>query len=103
MATTEADLYVSEFNDNVRLLAQQGKSRLRNAMMTGTHKGKQASPVDQLSPTAVQQRTARNQPKVSTAQINERRWVLPKSYSTHTPFDDFDKIRMNVNLESPYL
>jgi hypothetical protein len=101
--TSEADLYISEFNDNVALLAQQTRSRLRSAMNNGTHKGKQASPVDQVDLTSVQQRTGRNQPKVLTAINNERRWVLPKSYSTHTAFDDFDRIRMNVQLDSPYL
>ncbi len=103
MPNQDAELYVSEFNSNVQLLSQQSKNRFDGWTMVGSHNGKQASPVDQVAATDVQQRTARAQPKVLTDINNERRWVLPTSFDTHTVFDNFDRIRMNVNLDSPFL
>ncbi len=103
MPNEDAELYVSKFNTNLQLLAQQSKDRFAPWVDTGMHTGKQASPVDQVAPTSVQQRTARAQPKVLTDIANERRWVQPKSFSTHTVVDNFDKIRMNVSLDSKFL
>ena len=103
MPNQDAELYVSKFNTNVQLLAQQSKDRFANWVQTGSHSGKQASPVDQVAATTVQQRTSRAQPKVLTDIDNERRWVQPKSFHVHDVFDDFDRIRMNVNLDSSFL
>ena len=103
MPNQDAELYVSKFNTNLTLLAQQSKDRFAPWVDTGSHNGKQASPVDQVAATEVQQRTARAQPKVLTDIANERRWVQPVSFSTHTVVDNFDKIRMNVNLDSKFL
>ncbi len=103
MSNQDAELYVSKFNTNVQLLAQQSKDRFANWVQTGSHSGKQASPVDQVAATTVQQRTSRAQPKVLTDIENERRWVQPKSFHVHDVFDDFDRIRMNVNLDSSFL
>ena len=103
MPNQDAELYISKFNSNVVLLAQQSRDRFAAWVQTGSHHGKQASPVDQIAATNVQQRTSRAQPKVLTDIDNERRWVQPTSFSTHTVFDDFDRIRMNVNLDSPFL
>lgn len=103
MGASPADLYISEFNNNVALLSMQSKSRLRAWVMTGSHVGKQASPVDQVAATAMSTQAARNQPKVNTAIANERRWVQPTSFFTHTICDNFDKVRTRVQLNSPYL
>lgn len=103
MPNQDAELYVSKFNTNLRLLSQQSKDRFAPWVDTGSHNGKQASPVDQVAATEVQQRTARAQPKVITDIDNERRWVQPVSFSTHTIVDNFDKIRMNVSLDSKFL
>lgn len=103
MPNEDAELYVSKFNTNLQLLAQQSKNRFGPWTDVGSHTGKQSSPVDQVGATDVQQRTARAQPKILTDIPNERRWVLPTSWSTHTVVDDFDKLRMNVNLDSKFL
>lgn len=103
MPNEDAELYISEFNTNIQLLSQQSKNRFAGWTTVGSHKGKQASPVDQVGSTAVQQRTGRAQPKVLTDIVNERRWVQPKSFHIHTVVDDFDKIRMNVSLDSSFL
>jgi hypothetical protein len=95
--------YVQKYNDNLQLLAQQKNSRFRHAVTVGSHFGKQASPVDHLNPTNVQQRTSRFQPKVLTDIAHDRRWVQPISYSTHTPVDDFDTLRMRTEPGSQYL
>ena len=103
MPNEDSELYISEFNTNIQLLSQQSKNRFAGWTMVGSHKGKQASPVDQVGSTAVQQRTGRAQPKILTDIENERRWVQPTSFHIHTVVDDFDKIRMNVSLDSPFL
>ncbi len=103
MPNEDAELYISQFNTNLQLLAQQSKDRFAPWVDTGSHRGKQASPVDQVAATDVQQRTARAQPKVLTDIANERRWVQPSSFDVHTVVDDFDKIRMNVSLDSKFL
>ncbi len=103
MPNNVADLYVSKFNVNLVLLAQQMISRFRQWVETGTHHGKQASPVDQIGETVVQKRTSRFAPKDNTDIEHFRRWVEPDSFHTHTLFDNFDKIRMNVNPSSKYL
>lgn len=103
MPNEDAELYVSKFNTNLQLLSQQSKNRFAPWVDTGSHRGKQSSPVDQVAPTDVQQRTARAQPKVLTDIANERRWVQPSSFDVHTVVDDFDRIRMNVNLDSAFL
>ena len=103
MGASPADLYISEFNNNVQLLSMQSRSRLRQWVMTGSHVGKQASPVDQIAATAMSTQAARNQPKINTAIANERRWVQPTSFFTHTICDNFDKVRTRVQLNSPYL
>ena len=103
MPNEDAELYVSKFNTNLQLLSQQSKDRFAPWVDTGSHNGKQASPVDQVAATNVQQRTARAQPKILTDIANERRWVQPSSFSTHTVVDNFDKLRMNVELDSKFL
>lgn len=103
MGASPADLYISEYNDNLQLLAMQSKSRLRQWVMTGSHTGEQASPVDQIASTVMSTRSARNQPKMLTNIDNERRWVQPTSYFTHTACDNFDKVRTRVQLNSGYL
>jgi len=103
MPNQDAELYVSKFNTNLTLLAQQSRNRFAGWTDVGSHNGKQASPVDQVAATNVQQRTARAQPKVLTDIDNERRWVQPSSFSTHTVVDNFDKIRLNVSLDSKFL
>ena len=104
MPTNNVDqLYTLEFNNNLQLLSQQEGSRLKNSVMTGSHKGEQARPVDELQSTTVSQRITRFEDKVNTDIVNDRRWVLPTSYATHSMVDDFDRIRMMVQLDSGYL
>ena len=47
--------YVQQYSTNVQLLLQQKGSRLRQAVMSGQHVGKQASPVDQFGKVEIPQ------------------------------------------------
>lgn len=103
MPNEDAELYITKFNTNLVLLAQQSKDRFADWVDTGSHSGKQASPVDQVGSATVSKRTSRLQPKVFSDIPNERRWVQPISYFDHVGVDNFDKIRMNVQLDSKFL
>ena len=103
MAQTTDVVYVQEFNDNLKLLAQQRLSRFRPYVSVGSAHGEQMSPVDQLGEATVEQRNSRYEPKGTNNIPHSRRWVLPTSYSSHLPEDDFDKLRKNVQLGSGYL
>lgn len=103
MPNQDAELYISEFNQNLVLLSQQSKDRFAPWVETGSHKGKQASPVDQVGTATVSKQIARAQPKTYSDIPNERRWVQPITYHDHVIVDNFDKIRMNVSLDSKFL
>lgn len=103
MANQSPTHYVREYNDNLRLLVQQMTVNFRHAVESDTHTGKQASPVDQVGETTVQQRTSRFQPKQNTDIPLDRRWVSPQSFSTHSLVDDFDLLRQRTQPNSKYL
>lgn len=104
MANNQADTAQQIFSNNLVLLAQQKDSRLRGTVATGTHTGsEQASAVDQIAATTVAQEQTRFQPKILTDIVHSRRWVLPTSFSTHSPVTNFDKIRTMIQMDSQYL
>lgn len=103
MANESETLYFQEYNDLLKLLVQQKSVRFRHAMTSDTHRGKQASPVDQVGLTTVQQRSARFQPKINTDIPLDRRWVQPQSFSTHSLVDKFDLLRQRIKPNSAYM
>lgn len=95
--------YVSQFSRNVRfLLDQGGLSRLEPFVESGTHEGKQASPVDQVGSTEVTWDRPRKSDTVFTDISSDRRWVYPHTANVTVPIDKIDEIRKIVDLKSPY-
>lgn len=100
MADNLTSLYVQQFSTNVQLLLQQKGSRLRGAVMTGSHVGSQASPVDQISPVTASKVIQRFAAMPRVDALMTRRWAFPVDYDINQMVDSFDKLRLLENPES---
>lgn len=94
---------VQQFSTNVQLLLQQKGSKLSPFVMTGSHVGKQASPVDQIGSVEAQKVTSRFQPMGRVDAPTDRRWVFPVDYDLPQQIDHFDKLRLITDPESHYV
>ena len=94
--------YVQQYSTNLQLLLQQRGSKLRDTVMSGTHVGKQASPVDQVGAIAAQQVTGRFQPMGRVDAPVDRRWVFPVDYDLPQLIDTFDKLRLLTDPQSSF-
>lgn len=94
--------YVQQYSSNIALLLQQKGSKLRNAVMTGSHVGKQASPVDQIGKVEMQAVTSRFAPMGRVDAATDRRWVYPSDYDLPQLIDTLDKLRTINDPQSSY-
>lgn len=94
--------YVQQYSTNLQLLLQQRGSKLRDTVMSGTHVGKQASPVDQVGAIAAQQVVGRFQPMGRVDAPVDRRWVFPSDYDLPQLIDNFDKLRLITDPQSSF-
>lgn len=95
--------YSQEYSTNIELLLQQKGSKLRPFIMSGSHVGKQASPVDQFGAVEMQQVTGRFQAMGRVDAATDRRWVLPSDFDLPQLIDSFDKLRLLTDPESSYV
>lgn len=95
--------FVQEYSTNVQLLLQQKGSKLAGAVTTGSHVGKQASPVDQIGSIEAQKVTSRFAPMGRVDAANDRRWVFPTDYDLPQLLDSFDKLRLLTDPTSSYV
>lgn len=95
--------YVQQFSSNVKLKLQQEGSRLEMAVMTGSHVGEQASPVDQYGAIVAQKVVGRYNPMSRVDAPTDRRWVLPQDYDLPQLLDSFDKLRLLADPTSVYV
>jgi hypothetical protein len=96
--------YVSQFSTNVELLLQQQGSRLRGIVKSGTHQGKQASPVNQFGATGYSRRTGKYEPITPTDAPTDRRWVYPITIDADPVFiDKYDNLRSITDPTSSYV
>jgi capsid protein len=98
--TQVTTLYVEEFAHIIKLLSQQKVSRLRSAVMQGSHIGSQASPVDQIGPINANLVENRYGPMVPTDAPFARRWVFPSDYDIAQYLDSFDQLRLQIDPKS---
>lgn len=103
MSANLASLYGQEFSTNVALLLQQKESKFSGAVMTGTHQGKQASPVDQVGAVNMSPVTSRFAEKVRTDAPVDRRWVVPQDFDLQQLVDTFDKLKVISDPRSVYV
>lgn len=103
MSVNLPTFYVQQYSSNIQLLLQQKGSKLRSRVMTGSHTGKQASPVDQIGAVSAQRVTGRFQamPRVDAA--TDRRWVFPVDYDLPQLIDSFDRLRLLTDPNSSYV
>lgn len=95
--------YVSQFSTNIALLLQQRGAKLADTVMSGTHVGKQASPVDQFGAIVAQKVTTRFGPMGRVDAPTDRRWVFPVDYDLPQLIDAFDKLRLLTDPSSAYV
>ena len=95
--------FVQQYATNVELLLQQKGSKLRNAVTTGTHFGRAASPVDQIGSVEAQLVTSRFAPMNRIDAPTDRRWVYPSDYDLPQLLDSFDELRLLTDPKSKYV
>lgn len=95
--------YVQQYSTNIALLLQQKGSKLRDKVMTSSHVGKQASPVDQIGAITAQRVTSRFAPMGRVDAPTDRRWVFPIDYDLPQLLDTFDKLRLLTDPMSSYV
>lgn len=95
--------YAIQYSQNIQLLLQQRGSKLRGSVMTGSHTGKQASPVDQYGAIVAQRVTSRFAPMGRVDAPADRRWVFPVDYDLPQLIDSFDKLRLLTDPASAFV
>ncbi len=103
MSANLPTFYVQQFATNIQLLLQQKGSLLRDHVLSGSHVGKQASPVDQIASVAMQPVTGRFQPIGRVDANLDRRWVFPNDFDLNQLIDSFDKLRLLTDPQSHYV
>lgn len=98
MSVNLPDHFVSQFSSDIELLLQERGSKLRQHVRTGTHTGKQASPVNQIGAIVAASPSGRFAPKNRTDAPMARRWVFPIDREIDQLIDQFDMLRL---IEEP--
>lgn len=101
MSFTVTDAFVQQFAGNIRLLAQQSKSRLRKTVFEDTITG-EAAYLEQVAPTAARKVQARHadSPIMNTQHL--RRRIAPYDYDWGDLIDKLDKVRLLTDPASTY-
>lgn len=92
-----------EFSSVVSLLLQTKGSKLRSAVTTGSHVGKQASPVNQIGAVEANEVTARFAAMPRVDATTDRRWVFPRSFDLPQLIDPIDLLKMDFDPSSQYV
>jgi hypothetical protein len=100
MSINAPTLYTQQYASNVALLSQQKMSKLTPCVMTGSHTGKQASPVNHAGSIEMSPVNSRFQPKTRTDLTFDRRWVAPEAWDLQQLVDTFDQMKAAVDLKS---
>lgn len=95
--------YVYQFANNVQLKLQQKGSKLMPFVMSGSHKGEQASVVDQFDSIEMQEVLGRFSPIVRTDAAADRRWVQPFKFDLAQMIDPFDELQILTDPKSKYV
>jgi hypothetical protein len=97
-------VYTTQFTANLEMLLQQTTSKLRGRIMEGSHVGKQAVVVNQVSAVQFTAPKGRFAPLGRQDPTFTRRWVVPIDRELDPiMIDTFDKLKTIVNPESEYV
>lgn len=102
MSENLVDLAVTQFSANLELKVQQMSSRLRGRVAEGSHRGKQAAPVQYLAPIKARSPEGRFAPKARVDAEFERRWVFPVDREFDQYIDTFDELRVISDPKAQY-
>ena len=102
MADNIASVYAVQYGTNISLLLQQKGSKLRQAVQTGSYKGKASEVVTQYGATSARAVSTRYSPIVPVNTPNNRRWVFPEDFDWADLIDNFDKLRLLADPQSAY-
>jgi hypothetical protein len=103
MADNIPTWYVHQYSTNIQLMLQQRGSRLEQAVMTGSHVGTQASPVDQVFPVTANKVVSRFAAMPRVDALLDRRWAFPVDYDLPQLIDSFDKLRLITDPSSSFV
>lgn len=103
MSVNLTTAFAQQFATNIQLLLQQKGSKVRGSVTTGSHIGKQASPVDQIGSISMNLVTGRFEAMGRVDALIDRRWVFPSDYDLPQLIDSFDKLRLLVDPTSAYV
>jgi hypothetical protein len=103
MSENLVKLWTTQFTTLLELKLQQKGSKLRGRVREGSHVGKLASPINQVS--AVQSRApaGRFAPMARVDADFTRRWVFPTDRELPQLVDSFDELRTIVDPKSMYV
>jgi hypothetical protein len=95
--------FVQQYSDNIRTMAQQKGSRLRNAVFTKDGVRGKTYFHDAVNQTAARKRTSRHAdtPLISTP--HDRTMVTLQDYDWADLIDDLDKVKLLADPTSPYV
>jgi hypothetical protein len=102
VSTNIVTFYVQQFAKQLNELVQQKTSRLRKWATEDKYVGQAASPVEQVGPVAMQPVTQRYGPMQRVDAPTSRRWVYPSDYDLPQLFDNFDKLRLQIDPKGKF-
>jgi Phage capsid protein len=102
VSTNIVTFYVQQFAKQLNELVQQKTSRLRKWCTEDKYIGQAASPVEQVGPVAMQPVTQRYGPMQRVDAPTNRRWVYPSDYDLPQLFDNFDKLRLQIDPKGKF-
>jgi Phage capsid protein len=102
VSTNIVTFYVQQFAKQLNELVQQKTSRLRKWSTEDKYVGQAASPVEQVGPVAMQPVTQRYGPMQRVDAPTARRWVYPSDYDLPQLFDNFDKLRLQIDPKGKF-
>jgi hypothetical protein len=100
MSVNSPELYRIQFAEMLDLALQQKDSRFEATVTKGSHKGKQASPIEYAGQIAARKRVGRFNPMSRVDLGYVRRWVFPQPYDLPQLFDNIDEIKMMIDPKS---
>lgn len=99
MTANLVQLRTIQFSDRFALLSQTRGGFLKPRVSTGAHKGRLASPTNQVAPIEMTEVTERFAPRARIDAAVARRWVTPRPFEANQLVDTFDEMQMEGDIK----
>lgn len=99
MTANLAQLRTIQFSERFNLLAQTMGGFLKPSVQTGTHRGRLASPTNQVAPIEMTEVTDRFAPRTRIDAAVARRWVAPRPFEANQMVDTFDDLQTEGDIK----